>query len=107
MARDGWRLLGDYRFDPTTGLWRHRDGPVEPPLRLRDVSYDADGAMTYPRHDDRPTSPSSRAYLDEARRILAAAAAARLLARQDAPDARTSTPCAGSSCPRAASRPRP
>ena len=33
VARDGWRLLGDYRFDPLTGLWRHRDGLVEPPLR--------------------------------------------------------------------------
>ena len=35
VASDGWRLLADYRFDPATGLWRHRDGPVEPPLRLR------------------------------------------------------------------------
>ena len=28
VAREGWRLLGDYRFDPSTGLWRHRDGAV-------------------------------------------------------------------------------
>ena len=41
--RDGWRLLPDYRFDPATGLWRHRARPVEPPLRLRQVSYDEDG----------------------------------------------------------------
>ena len=34
VAREGWRLLGDYRFDPLTGLWHHRTGPVEPPLRL-------------------------------------------------------------------------
>ena len=33
VATHGWRLLADYRFDPVTGLWRHRDGPVEPPLR--------------------------------------------------------------------------
>ena len=39
VARDGWRLLPDYRFDPVTGLWRHRAGPVEPPLRLRQLSY--------------------------------------------------------------------
>ena len=32
VARDGWKLLGDYRFDPATGLWRHRDGVVTPPL---------------------------------------------------------------------------
>jgi hypothetical protein len=25
VARDGWRLLGDYIFDPETGRWRHRD----------------------------------------------------------------------------------
>ena len=32
VARDGWKLLGDYRFDPVTGMWRHRDGVVVPPL---------------------------------------------------------------------------
>ena len=26
VAREGWRLLPDYRFDPATGRWRHRDG---------------------------------------------------------------------------------
>ena len=53
VARDGWKLLRDYRFDPATGLWRHRNGPVEPPLRLAEVGYAADGTMTYPRHQDR------------------------------------------------------
>ncbi len=43
-AGDSARL----RFDPATGLWHHRDGPVEPPLRLTDVTY-PDGVMTYPR----------------------------------------------------------
>ena len=38
----------DYRFDPATGLWRHRDGPVEPPLRLTQLTYDADGELTLP-----------------------------------------------------------
>ncbi|TPX00487.1 aminotransferase class V-fold PLP-dependent enzyme, partial [Schumannella luteola] len=33
VAEQGHRLLPLYRFDPLTGLWRHRDGPVEPPLR--------------------------------------------------------------------------
>jgi hypothetical protein len=28
---DGWRLLADYRFDPATGLWRHR--PARPSRR--------------------------------------------------------------------------
>ena len=48
VAEEGWRLMPDYRFDTTTGRWHHRDGAVEPPLRLTDVSY-PDGVMTYPR----------------------------------------------------------
>jgi selenocysteine lyase/cysteine desulfurase len=73
VAREGWRLLGDYRFDPLTGLWHHRTGPVEPPLRLSDVTYAADGSMSYPRHTT--TAPVSvlREHLDEGRAIMAAA----------------------------------
>lgn len=74
VARDGWRLLPDYRFDPSTGLWQHRAGPVEPPLRLSQVGYDADGRMTYPR--DRQQAPESALaeYLSSARALLAASA---------------------------------
>ena len=57
VARHGWRLLGDYRFEPDTGLWRHRAGASEPPLRLTDVAYDDSGAMTWPRHGT--TAPAS------------------------------------------------
>src|SRR5690349_4304078 len=53
VARHGHRFLADYRFDPASGLWRHRQGLVEPPLRLRDVGYGSDGTLTYPRHTDR------------------------------------------------------
>ncbi|GAA4754768.1 aminotransferase class V-fold PLP-dependent enzyme [Nocardioides endophyticus] len=49
-ARDGWRLLGDYRFDPATGLWRHRKGVVTPPLSLRDISY-AGGRVSMPSNE--------------------------------------------------------
>ena len=45
LATDGYRLLPDYLFDPVTGLWAHRDGTVEPPLRLTDVRFDADGLL--------------------------------------------------------------
>lgn len=47
VARDGWRLLGDYRFRVDSGLWHHREGVVEPPLSLRGVSYDG-GAPRFP-----------------------------------------------------------
>lgn len=32
IARDGWRLLGSYRFDLATGLWTHRDRAADPDL---------------------------------------------------------------------------
>lgn len=71
IASQGWKLIPQYRFDLATGLWRHEAGAVEPPLRLTDVSYDASGNMTYPRHDD--TAPESvlAEYLDEARALFA------------------------------------
>jgi selenocysteine lyase/cysteine desulfurase len=72
VARDGWKLLTDYRFDPVTGLWRHHRGVVEPPLRLRQVGYDADGEMTYPRHNDRAPETEFVRYLAEASALLAA-----------------------------------
>src|SRR6266566_4776928 len=72
VARDGWRLLPDYCFDPATGLWRHRAGPVEPPLRLTQVAYAPDGAMCFPRLDDRAPESALLGYLDEARAIIAA-----------------------------------
>jgi selenocysteine lyase/cysteine desulfurase len=73
VAKDGWRLLGDYRFEPATGLWRHRRGPAEPPLRLEQVTYDARGRMRYPRHHDRAPESALQHYLDEAKALLAAA----------------------------------
>ena len=71
VADEGWKLLPDYRFDTTTGRWRHRTGPVEPPLRLSHLRYDADGVLRYPRHDERADESELVGYLDEARRLLA------------------------------------
>ena len=64
VATDGWRLLEDYRFDPASGMWRHHLGPVEPPLRLRQISYDEIGAMQYPHHDDRAPETDLERYLN-------------------------------------------
>jgi selenocysteine lyase/cysteine desulfurase len=74
IARHGWALLEDYRFDIATGLWKHRAGPVEPPLRLADVHYDAAGELVSPRHDDRAEEGALVEHLAEARELLAAAA---------------------------------
>ncbi|MGZ5422044.1 MAG: aminotransferase class V-fold PLP-dependent enzyme [Aeromicrobium sp.] len=73
VARDGWRLLGDYRFEPATGLWRHRHGPPEPPLRLGQVTYDEQGRMQYPSHHDGAPESELKRYLEEAKALLAAA----------------------------------
>ena len=73
VARDGWRLLGDYVFEPDSGHWRHRDGVVEPPIRLRDISYGDDGAMQVPRSDARGGEDLLAEHLRDGAAILAAA----------------------------------
>lgn len=75
VADHGWLLLPDYTFEPATGLWRHRAGPVEPPLRLDQVAYDpVTGEMTYPHHDEPVPESALPGYLEEARRVFSAAA---------------------------------
>ena len=74
VARMGSRLLPDYRFEPATGLWRHHLGPAEPPLRLSQISYDEDGAMCYPRQDDRAPESELARYLEHAAALVDAAA---------------------------------
>jgi len=43
VARDGWRLLPDYEFEPRTALWRHRKGSPTPPLGLEEVTFEPAG----------------------------------------------------------------
>ena len=71
-AEFGHRLLPRYRFDATSGLWQHTDGPVEPPLRLAQLHYDGDGRLTYPVHHDRAPESALESYLDEACELLGA-----------------------------------
>lgn len=72
IARDGWRLLGDYRFDPATGLWRHRAGVVAPPLSLRDISY-ADGRAAMPSNTATGGEQLLADHLRDGAALLAAA----------------------------------
>jgi selenocysteine lyase/cysteine desulfurase len=74
VARDGWRLLGDYLFDPMTGRWRHREGVVEPPIRLRDITYAADGHLTLARENLTGGEELLAQHLVDAAEIVAAAA---------------------------------
>jgi selenocysteine lyase/cysteine desulfurase len=70
VARHGHELLADYRFDTAAGLWHHRRGLVEPPLRLAQLSYDADGLLTYPQHTDRAPESDLAQYLAEAAALV-------------------------------------
>jgi selenocysteine lyase/cysteine desulfurase len=69
VAREGWRLLDDYRFDPATGRWTHRAGRVPPPASLFDVRYE-DGRMTWPRRRLQLADRDLAAVLAEAREVL-------------------------------------
>jgi selenocysteine lyase/cysteine desulfurase len=76
VAREGWRLLGDYRFDVATGIWTHREGVVEPPLRLGAITYDERGMH----------APTSRLTGDESLLEQHLSDAARILADACEPD---------------------
>jgi selenocysteine lyase/cysteine desulfurase len=71
VADQGRKLLLDYRFDPASGLWRHRRGPVEPPLRLDALRYDGQGRLRYPSVHAHARDTALPGYLEEARRLLA------------------------------------
>ena len=83
IADDGERLLPFYRFDALTGRWTHREGPVEPPLRLADVGYDTSGRLNYPRREDRLPLSALDDHLREARALLADLAPLGANARRD------------------------
>ncbi|CAB4845994.1 unannotated protein [freshwater metagenome] len=69
VAEHGWRLVPDYRFDVASGRWRHKNGPVEPPLRLSQLNY-VDGVLTYPRRDDRAPESDLAGYLTFAQELM-------------------------------------
>lgn len=70
IADDGERLLPLYRFDALTGRWTHREGAVEPPLRLAQVGYDDEGRLAYPRHQERLPLSALAEHLLQARDLL-------------------------------------
>ena len=75
VAREGWRLLPWYRFEPASGMWRHVAGSPEAPMSLHDIRYEA-GGLTYPAHRHRASEARLADYLAEAGRILAEPVAA-------------------------------
>ncbi len=72
IAEHGWKLLTHYRFEPDTGLWRHRDYRADAGLGLSDVTY-TNGRLEYrSRHLCEPETAAT-SYLAEADRIAAEA----------------------------------
>ncbi|MEI2786624.1 MAG: aminotransferase class V-fold PLP-dependent enzyme [Candidatus Nanopelagicales bacterium] len=70
IARNGQRLLPLYRFDVLTGLWHHRQGVAEPPLRLGDLRYTDDGVLRYASDHPRAPEFALAEYLSEAEEML-------------------------------------
>jgi selenocysteine lyase/cysteine desulfurase len=66
LATHGHRLLGDYRFDPRGGQWRHHRAPADPDLSLDELLEDLAPA---PRLGEEVLAW----HLEDARAILAAA----------------------------------
>ena len=102
VARDGWRLLGDYRFDTASGRWRHRDGVVEPPLSLHDVSY-ADGVRVHAVSNDVIGGEELLAeHLRDGAADPGRGGGPGPVGTPRATSVRTSNTCGGSTCPWAA-----
>jgi selenocysteine lyase/cysteine desulfurase len=73
IATEGWKLLPLYRFDAATGLWRHRDGLVEPPLSLESIRYE-DGRMAWRDRRRHASEDRLADHLADARALFAAPA---------------------------------
>jgi hypothetical protein len=71
VAAQGHKLLPDYRFDPASGLWRHRTAPAEPALRLEQLRYDATGRLRYPHGHSRASEAVLARQLTDARALIA------------------------------------
>jgi len=70
IAQRGHLFLADYTFNAETGIWRHRNGPTQPPMRLQNVIYDDQGHMSYPFHHDRAPESALVDYLKDARQLV-------------------------------------
>ncbi|HVY11159.1 MAG TPA: aminotransferase class V-fold PLP-dependent enzyme [Mycobacteriales bacterium] len=71
VATDGDRFLPDYRFDPQSGLWRHRRMAQGSPLHLADLSYEGIPEGGYANHVARADVSSLADYLAQARALAA------------------------------------
>ncbi len=70
IAEEGVALLPCYTFEPSSGLWRHRDADqLEPLMSLREIDYQT-GAMRYPNRRKQMTDHNLAHYATAARAEL-------------------------------------
>jgi selenocysteine lyase/cysteine desulfurase len=74
VANEGWKLVPDYRFDPATGQWRHKDGRPKAAMSLKDLSYRS-GKLEFRARMLTEPEWALPGYLEAARRVLDDAAA--------------------------------
>jgi hypothetical protein len=74
VAEHGWKLLGHYELDVTSGRWTHRGRRGPAPMRLLDLRYRGGQLEHRSRHATEPEWVLE-SYLDDARRILESAPA--------------------------------
>ena len=70
VARDGWKLLPYYLFDPLSGQWTHRDRKPHTVMRLHDVTY-ARGRLEFRSRMQVETLAALEQHLKDAERVLA------------------------------------
>ncbi len=69
VASQGSSLLSCYRFEPATGLWRHRDGTAKPPMSLHDINYEG-GTLSYDETRLQLPTDVLGDYLDQAKALM-------------------------------------
>ncbi len=73
-ASYGQRMLPDYRFDPQTGKWQHRDGTVPPAPGLAEVRFQPASPLAHPGMRLQPGENAFAKYLQHARKLVMARA---------------------------------
>ncbi len=76
VADHGWKLLPFYTFDDASGLWRHRDGPVDPSMSLERLTI-GEAGFEHPVTSERVELDLS-AVMAEAGSLLGSLEARRL-----------------------------
>ena len=70
VANHGEELLQFYNFEPTTGLWHHRDLKASPRMSLNDISYES-GVLAWPTTRQPVFDGRLNDFLVEAETLLA------------------------------------